>query len=166
MTGCGANWLAMVDGLGTPAWVLAGEHFESVDIGRLGQGLPGRQIVVDVAHEKGVNLTWVIGEDGTRLGRIQSVYSRFHELIDWTGDGLDEIVMGDSGAVIDGSGKVVAVLDVPERGIVQIGDVDGDGVPEVVHSRLDEVRIFKPAWQPSPDRPAAHAGSGLSFTLY
>jgi len=30
-------------------------------------------------------------------------------LIDWTGDGLDEIVMGDSGAVIDGSGKVVAV---------------------------------------------------------
>ncbi len=108
MTGCGANWLAMVD-VSAPAGA-GGRAF------RVGGHRPARSrlarppIVVDVAHEKGVNLTWVIGRGWHAVGSHSNrSYSRFHELIDWTGDGLDEIVMGDSGAVIDGSGKVVAV---------------------------------------------------------
>jgi len=166
MTGCGGNWIAVMDGLGHPQWVLSGEHFESVDIGQLGHGLPGRQLVVDIDHLPDKTHTWVIGEDGTRLGRFYSPAGRHHDLVDWDGDGFDEIVIGDGGAVINGAGQVIAVLDVPARGIVQVGDLDGDGVPEVTHHWLDEIRIFKPAWQPSPDRPAAQAGSGLNYTLY
>ena len=165
MTGCGANYMARLDGSGRALWELTGEHFESVDVARLRPDLPGVQFVVDVAHQKGTNLTWVIGDDGTRLGCIRSPYSRFHELVDWNGDGCDEIVFGDTGALVAGAGRVLGVLDLPERSIVQVGDVTGDGVPDVICSSLRDVRLYRNPSTARPPMPPPR-GSGLNFTLY
>ena len=52
MTFCGANGIALLDGHGKPIWEVTGEHFESVDVGRICADLPGLQLAVDIDHRR------------------------------------------------------------------------------------------------------------------
>ena len=60
----------MLDGNGKLMWRDTGVHFESVFFGKLDPALPGRQLVVDVAHQAwGKEPLLILDEQGTLLGR-------------------------------------------------------------------------------------------------
>jgi len=171
LTLCGANDIAMVDGNGAVIWERAGSHFESVDIGRVIAERPGPQILVDIDHQpSGKGPLWLLDENGALLGRINTNYARHHHLLDWTGDGLDEIFNADSGAIYDDKGRRIATLAAPpaanegERSIL-VGDFTGDGVPDVALVTTTAVYVFKNENGVKPT-PRLGLGTEFNFTLY
>ena len=171
LTLCGANGIAMVDGNGKTIWERSGSHFESIDIGRVVTERPGPQILVDIDHQPfGKGPLLLMDEDGALLGRINTDYARHHDLLDWTGDGLDEIFNAHSGAIYDSKGRRIATLTAPpaadegERSLL-VGDFTGDGVPDVALVTTTAVYIFK---NEKGAKPAHRVGLGteFNFTLY
>lgn len=174
MTLCGANGIALLDGGGKPLWEITGHHFESVDVGRICANSQGLQFAVDIDHApKGEGPVWIIDENGQVKTRIKADWVRFHALVDWTGDGLDEIVMAQPRALYDGQGRIVARLamnprdDTDGAGIVMTGDFTGDGVPDVMLTTkaMTHVFIYKNERGRKP-HPSAPLGTGVNFTLY
>jgi len=171
LTLCGANGIATIDGNGAVIWERTGSHFESVDIGRVIAERPGLQILVDIDHQPfGRSPLWLLDESGELLGRINTNYARHHHLLDWTGDGLDEIVNADSGAIYDGKGRRIATLVAPpatdrgERSLL-VGDFTGDGVPDVALVTTTVVYAFKNENGVKPT-PRVGLGTEFNFTLY
>ena len=175
LTCCGANNVALVDGTGKVIWEVAGHHFESVDVGRLFPGVSGQQIVVDIDHQPlGNSPIWVLDEKGELLSRIVTDYSRHHCLLDWTGDGVDEILVAHNGGIYDHHGRRVGVLAVPGGGLeverkgersILIGDITGDGVRDVMMATTENVYIYinkKGKKGKGPIMP----GTEFNFTLY
>lgn len=171
LTCCGAKNLAVIDGTGKVCWELAGQHFESIDIGSMIPGMKSPQITVDIDHVTGQGPLWVVGDDGAFLGRITTDYSRHHALVDWNGDQLDEVIIAHNRSLYNGKGQCIAVLDGPE--IVPIdkyemsvitGDFTGDGARDIGLVTPNAVYLYKnpspPANQPTP------LGTDLNFTLY
>nr|MCU0874532.1 VCBS repeat-containing protein [Pirellulaceae bacterium] len=81
----------------------------------------------------------MIDEQGTVQTKIMTDYARHHGLLDWTGDGLAEVVVAQSRGVYDGQGRRVATLAMDENDdltgeerLVLNGDFSGDGVPDVL----------------------------------
>jgi hypothetical protein len=177
MTFCGANGIALLNGNGTPVWELTGEHFESVDVGRICAGStgPGLDIAVDIDHRAwGEGPLWVLDELGAVKTKILTDYARHHALLDWTGDGVDEILIAQPRALFDGQGRVVArfALDPAddqegEERLAMTGDLTGDGVPDVLLTTraMTHVYLYKNERGKKPDRPA-QLGTGVNFTLY
>jgi hypothetical protein len=175
LTCCGANNIALVDGTGRILWEAAGHHFESVDVGRVFPGVGGRQLVVDIDHQPlGNSPLWVLDEKGNLLGRIVTDYSRHHCLLDWTGDGVDEILAAHNGCIYDYHGRRIGVFAVPGGGLIGkskgersmlIGDMTGDGVRDVMMATPEKVYIYvnrkgkKSSGQVRP-------GTEFNFTLY
>ena len=111
LTCCGANDIAVVDGNGTVHWEVSGHHFESVDVGRVLPDHPGKQVVVDIDHgPPGEGPVWVIDEAGAVLGRITTEYARHHVLLDWTGDGYDEILVARHRGLYGHDGRRIGVF--------------------------------------------------------
>jgi len=171
LTLCGANGIAMIDGNGKAIWERAGSHFESLDLGRIVAERPGPQILVDIDHQPfGKGPLCLFGENGVLLGRINTDYARHHHLLDWTGDGLDEIVNAHSGAVYDRRGRRIATLAAPpaadkgERSLL-VGDFTGDGVADVCLVTTAAVHVFKNEHGAQPAHPVG-LGTELNFTLY
>jgi hypothetical protein len=171
LTLCGANGIAMLDGNGAVIWERAGSHFESIDIGRVIAERPGPQILVDIDHQPfGKGPLCLIDENGALLGRINADYARHHHMLDWTGDGLDEIFNAHSGAIHNSKGRRIATLVAPpaadrgERSLL-VGDFTGDGVPDVTLATPTALHIFK---NENGAKPAHRVGLGteLNFTLY
>lgn len=180
LTYCGANCIAMTDGAGKTLWELTGHHFESVDIAKIRKDVPGKQIVVDIDHRPfGQGPVWLLDDKGNRLGSWTTDYGRHHRLIDWDGDGLDEALLGNARGVFNGHGKCVAKFGPAgafdkaagpqppgnDPGpLAAVGDLDGDGRPEVILHSTSTVRIYKSAKAgkiaPGP------VGTGVNFTLY
>jgi len=173
LTCCGADNIAMIDGNGRTLWEVAGHHFESIDVGKI---LPdGRepQIVVDIDHQPlGKSLLWVLDEFGNLLGQIVSGYCRHHCLLDWTGDGVDEILVSHNGALYNHKGRRIGAFVTPgeeptakgERSMLT-GDMTGDGVPDAMIVTTNAVYIYENAKgkrQPGP----ARLGTEFNFTLY
>lgn len=175
MTLCGANCIAMVDGNGKAIWEVAGEHFESVDVGRICEGMPGLQIAVDIDHRPWGNAPFcVLDETGRVQTRFTTDYARHHALLDWTGDGVAEIVIAQPRALFDGQGRPAARLEMPgeddatgEERLALIGDLTGDGVPDVMLTTraMTHVFIYKNEHGKKPTPPAS-LGTGVNFTLY
>jgi hypothetical protein len=175
LTCCGANNVALVDGTGRILWEAAGHHFESVDVGRVFPGIDGWQLVVDIDHQPlGNSPLWVLDEKGNLLGRIVTDYSRHHCLLDWTGDGVDEILVAHNGGIYDYHGKRIGVFAVPGGGLIGkskgersmlIGDMTGDGVRDVTIATTETVYIFKNVKGLKLNGPV-RLGSELNFTLY
>jgi hypothetical protein len=175
LTCCGANNVALVDGTGRVLWEVAGHHFESVDVGRVFPGMAGQQLVVDIDHQPlGNSPLWVLDEKGNLLGRIVTDYSRHHCLLDWTGDGVDEILVAHNGCIYDYHGRRIGVFAVPEDSLegkskgersMLIGDMTGDGVRDVMMAAPEKVYIYvnrkgkKSSGQVQP-------GTEFNFTLY
>jgi hypothetical protein len=171
LTLCGANGIAMLDGNGTVIWERVGSHFESLDLGRVIAGRPGPQILVDIDHQpRGKGPLWLLDENGALLGRINTRYARHHHLLDWTGDGLDEIFNADSGAIYDGRGRRIATLAAPPAGdgaerSLLVGDFTGDGVPDVALVTTTALYIFRNENGAKSARPVG-LGTELNFTFY
>ncbi|MDQ1256446.1 MAG: hypothetical protein QG656_1042 [Candidatus Hydrogenedentes bacterium] len=171
ITCCGANNLAMLDGNGKILWEVPGEHFESIDIGRVFPNVPGPQIIVDIDHRED-GPVWIFDEKGQLLGRIVTDYSRHHALVDWDGDGNDEIVVGHNAALYSHQGKRIATLiadpaeDITksERSLA-IGDIDGDGLPDILLITPETVQIYRNPATNKPTNPIP-LGTEPNFTLY
>jgi hypothetical protein len=180
---CGDRRLMAVDGNGDVQWELAGHHFESVDIGRVCPEQSAAQILVDLVPPSAGHRNyalWVLDEDGLLLGRIAADYGRFHTLVDWNGDGCEEIVLPHSRGLFDFRGRRIGTFAVepqgdvygqrpPEEGeignIVLKGDMNGDGIPDVTITGPDAVWIFRNDAGHTPAGDAA-PGCGTNFTLY
>jgi len=175
MTLCGANAIALMDGNGRLIWELAGEHFESVDVGRICAEPRSVQLAVDIDHQPwGQGPLWVIDEDGTVRTRIMTDYARHHGLLDWTGDGFAEVIVAQSRFLYDGQGRRVARLAMSEADdrqgeerLVLIGDFTSDGVPDVLLTTrsLTHACVYKNERGRKP-HPPAPLGTGVNFTLY
>ncbi|HNS19619.1 MAG TPA: hypothetical protein PKH24_03930 [Sedimentisphaerales bacterium] len=171
LTLCGANGIAMIDGNGKTLWERTGSHFESIDIGCVTPERAGLQILVDIDHQPfGKGPLCLLDEAGVLLGRINTDYARHHDLLDWDGDGFDEIFNAHSGAIYDSDGRRIATLAAPpaadkgERSILA-GDFTGDGVMDVALVTTTSVYVFK------NDKGVRRAGrtslgTELNFTLY
>ena len=166
ITCCGGNDIALLNGHGKPLWEVTGHHFESIQVGRIIPDHPGLQILVDIDHQpRGEAPLWVLDENGTLLGQIMTDYARQHQLLDWDGDGLDEILVANNRGVFNHEGKRIATFGLPDAGIMAVGDMTGDGVPDVLMTSGLTVAIFKNDTGKMPDKPAP-LGSGLNYTLY
>jgi hypothetical protein len=171
LTLCGANGIAMIDGNGKVIWERAGSHFESIDLGRVVTERPGPQILVDIDHQPfGKGPLLLMDENGALLGRINTDYARHHHLLDWTGDGLDEILNAHSGAIYSNKGRRIATLTAPpatnkgEQSLL-VGDFTGDGVPDVALVTTTALYIFKNESGVKP-RQRIGLGTEFNFTLY
>jgi len=168
LTCCGADNVALMDGNGKVLWEVAGHHFESIDVGHVIPDRPGPQIVVDIDHRpRGESPIWVLNEQGDLLGQIVTEYSRHHRLLDWTGDRFDEILVAFNRAMYNHRGERIATFDTRHQPgtTLLIGDMTGDGVPDVMIATEDAVYIFKNEKGAKPDRPTP-LGSAFNFTLY
>jgi len=173
LTCCGANNVAMIDGTGKVLWEVAGHHFESIDIGPVLPGARGPQVVVDIDHQPlGKSPIWVLDGFGNLLGRIVTDYSRHHCLLDWTGDGVNEILVGHNGAIYDHRGRRIATLVTPgaeptrkgERSIL-VGQMTGDGVADVLMATSEHAYIYRNQ-KGKKTADTAAAGTEFNFTLY
>jgi outer membrane protein assembly factor BamB len=171
LTLCGANGIAVVDGNGKTIWERGGSHFESIDVGRVIAARAGPQILVDIDHQPfGKGPLWLLDEDGALLGRINTDYTGHHDLLDWNGDGFDEIFSAHSGAVYDSKGRRIVTLAAPpaaksgERSIL-MGDFTGDGIPDVALVTTTAIYIFR---NEGGVKSAHRVGLGteFNFTLY
>lgn len=151
VTHCGGKQMTMLDGNGRMIWRVTGLHFESVFFGRLDPQLPGRQLVVDIAHQPwGQEPLLILDEQGVLLGRYLMTRSRQHRLVDWFGTGTDLIFCGQARALLNARGAKVARFetpmpegaDPPEGGgdplryMVHLADVNVDGRPDLVLSTV------------------------------
>lgn len=175
ITLCGANGIALIDGEGRPIWEVAGHHFESVDVGRICADAPGLQMAVDIDHRPwGDGPVWVLDERGEVRTKITTDYARHHALVDWTGDGLDEILVAQPRALYDGQGRRVATLAMDEKDdqegeerLALTGDFTGDGVPDIALTTraMTHVHLYRNERGRKPNPPAP-LGTGTNFTLY
>lgn len=174
LTCCGAENLAMIDGNGQILWEISGRHFESINVGEFDSSRPGLEILVDIDHLPwGESPLWVLDTMGNRLGRIIADYCRHHKFLDWTGDGLAEIVIAQNQAIYDQQGKRIFTLAIPpgdrqvEQGETSLltGEMTGDGILDLLIVNPDRVSIFKNENGRKPERPVP-LGTGLNVTLY
>lgn len=131
--------------------------------------------VVDIDHRPwGEGPVWTLDERGQVRTRIMTDYARHHAPLDWTGDGLAEVVVAQSRTLYEGGGQPVAVLVQDpaddrqgEERLALNGDFTGDGVPDVLLTTraLTHVHLYRNERGLRP-RPPAPLGTGLNVTLY
>ena len=116
-TFCGGNRIASVDDTGKMIWSIAGTglHYESVDIGSVCPDVPGKQIVVDIPYadwgEMSPFKSLANGEKSWAKSFVLT--TRFHRLVEWTGDDYQEIIVGQDRCMFDGKGQKIAIFDMP-----------------------------------------------------
>lgn len=170
LTCCGAKNIACIDGNGKTLWEIPGSHFESIQTGYIFPGMTEPCLIVDIDHvPRGESPLWVLGSDGKLLGRITADYCRHHGLLDWSGDGYDEIFLVDGHGIFDHKGKRIFTLNTnnkPGHSII-FGDMTGDGVSDVTLVTIEpgKVHIFKNenGKKTVTDK---HLGCGVNFTYY
>ncbi len=96
--------------------------------------------------------------------------SRHHALLDWTGDGVNEILVGNSGAIYNQQGKRIATLTYSPTarspgGSLLIGDMTGDDIPDVMLATPSRVYIFQNI-KGKKNRTPYGLGTEPNFTLY
>ena len=176
ITLCGANCVALLDGDGKVLWERTGHHFESIDIGRIIPNHAGPHICVDIDHQPyGNSPIWVLDEKGRPLGRVVTDYSRHHCLLDWTGDGVEEILVAHKGGLYNHQGQRIGTFNTPglemdsgqtkyEKSLL-LGDMTGDGIRDVIIVTPHAVYIYKNTRGKRPDMPVS-LGTEFNMTLY
>ena len=114
-----------------------------------------------------------MNENGELLGQIMTYGARFHFPIDWHGNGVESIVIGHIGAIFDGAGNKVAHLETPEswgnnKAICHCGDMDGDGIPDVVLGSPDgsEVCVYRNEKGGPGSQPPVRHFTHVNYTMY
>ncbi|MBN1349262.1 hypothetical protein JXJ21_07625 [candidate division KSB1 bacterium] len=174
ITCCGADRMGLVDGNGHWIWSLGGHHFESIDIGKVHPDIPGRQIIVDIDHQpRGKSPLWLLSAEGELLGQIIADRCRRHQLIDWFGNGIQSIVIGQERAIFDGMGNMVGFFELPGLAEpvkinvqVYAAELTGDSIPDLIFhtAPASSVYLFKNAKGRKIE--GVELGSGKNFTLY
>lgn len=177
LTCCGAYNIAMIDGNGRTLWEVPGAHFESIDVGHIFPDYPGKQLLVDDGAWAGApdrsNPMWIFDDQGKHIGRIATKYSRHHRLLDWDGDGLDEMFIAEGGAIYDHDGSRIGTLhtsepppgtDYFEKSLI-VGDMDGDGIADITLTTPYAIYIYRNESGVKAVSPVS-LGSGVNFTLY
>lgn len=104
------------------------------------------------------------------LGRINTDYPRHHRLLDWTGDGLDEIFNAHGGAIYDNRGQRIAALTAQpatnkgERSLI-VGTFTGDSIRDVTLVMTTTLHVFKNENGAKPGH-RVDLGTEFNFTLY
>jgi hypothetical protein len=178
VTCCGANLIALLDGLGNIVWEIDGHHFESLRVGPMTPGLPDKQIFVDIDHTPyGNSQTWLIDFEGHHFGTYLTNYSRHHGILDWNGDGFYEVVLANALSICDGSGNRVALFALDQEPkevtkdqpgsdpnpLVNICDVNGDGADDVVLHTDTKIFVYLNPSKAGKDSVITDIGN---FTLY
>jgi len=181
VTCCGANLVAFLDGAGNVLWEISGHHFESADAAAISPDFEGKQIVVDIDHRSyGDSPIRLIHTDGTHIGTYVTNYSRHHRLVDWNGDGLDEIVLANALTICDGSGNRVVSFDLDGKAddirveqpagdpgpLVSVVDVTGNGVEDVILHTDGKIFVFASGREPSQTKGRNVVSDTTNFTLY
>jgi outer membrane protein assembly factor BamB len=176
LTCCGANNIALIDGNGKVLWEVSGQHFESIDVGRIIPNHAGPHICVDIDHQPyGKSPVWVLDEQGRHLGRLVTDYSRHHCLLDFTGDGIEEILVAHKGGLYNYQGQRIGTFNTPteqtheetttyEKSML-IGDMTGDEVLDVILATPYNVYIYKNTKGKKSGKPV-RLGTERNFTLY
>ncbi len=174
VTCCGANGLAMLNGEGTVLWELTGHHFESLQVGALFPDEQGKQIFVDIDHEpQGKSPLWVVDGGGQPRGKLMTDYGRHHRLVDWTGNGVEEMVVAENLGIFNHKGERIGFFKLPvapgntveyEKSALR-GDFDGDGVVDIAIASPSHLFIFRNE-AGKPGIPPVPLGTGLNWTLY
>jgi hypothetical protein len=173
LTCCGANNIAMIDGTGEAIWEVVGHHFESIDVGRVLPDGREAQIVVDIDHRPlNESPLWLMDRFGNLLGQIISPYCRHHSLLDWTGDGAEEMLVSHNGAIYNHKGRRIGTFTTPgkaptakgERSML-IGDMTGDGVGDVMIVTPKAVYIYENT-KGKKQAGGLPIGTEFNFTLY
>lgn len=156
---CGADCFALLDGTGRVIWQKTGEHYESIDVGQMDRD--GREEVVffvDCDHlPRGKSKAYLFSEKGDPLGLVNLYYGRQHRMVDWTGDGASDIVLGNSRTILDSKGNIIAILGMGEKEreiiarqmagnqepYVSIVDVNGNDAGDVILHTLDQAIIHE-----------------------
>ncbi|REJ92562.1 MAG: hypothetical protein DWQ35_12040 [Planctomycetota bacterium] len=166
ITCCNDDNLACLDGNGRVLWERPGHHFESIQLGRIFPDLDEPQLLVDIAHRpRGRSPLWVVDAAGHPRGKLMLDSSRHHELLDWTGDGLADILVAAQHGVFDYRGERVATFDVPSAGrTMMLGDMTGDGISDVTILTSEPMMVHVFENQKGTTR--APLGCGVNRTLY
>lgn len=167
LTCCGAKNIAMVDGNGKTVWEITGHHFESIQVGTILPKPRGPHLLVDIDHTpRGESDLWILDRKGNLCGKIRGEYCRHHALIDWNGDGLEEIVVGHSGAMYGPAGRRIATLSAPiDAGVLLLGDFTGDGICDVARGNPNVLYIYQNESTRKPCTPVP-LGTPLNITYY
>jgi outer membrane protein assembly factor BamB len=176
LTCCGANNIAFIDGNGRVLWEVSGRHFESIDIGSIMPGSASPVICVDIDHQPyGKSPIWVLDEQGRRLGRLITDYSRHHCLLDFTGDGIEEILVAHNGGLYDNQGRRIGTFNTPDEKTAAanskyeksmlIGDMTGDGILDVLIATPYTVYMYENKRGKKSIAPV-RLGTEPNFTLY
>jgi hypothetical protein len=173
--------VAFLDGAGNTLWEISGHHFESADAAAISPGFEGKQIFVDIDHRPyGNSPVWLIGIDGAHIGTYMTNYSRHHRLVDWNGDGFDEIVLSNALTICDGSGNRVVSFDLDGEAedirceqsagdpgpLVSVVDLTGNGVEDVVLHTDKKIFVFASGRSPSQTGRKNIVSDTTNFTLY
>jgi len=178
---CGGNDLAMTTAAGEFLWRQRPEitdfHFQTTHVGNVKPDVPGYEIVVDEGWaQPGRARLALLDADGRWLGCYYVSYPRFHQLIDWDGDGVMEVAIPSDQVLCDGRGRAVLRLDgAPELGgpgvetpMLRIADVCGDGRDELIFYNAESIVIYsnpKPAAREVPPQPVVQQRYH-NFTYY
>ncbi len=174
MTMCGGNALVMTDGDGRLVWRQTGHHYESVHVGKVRADLRDLQLIVDIDHLRVPRKPLcMFDESGSLLGRIITDYTRHHILVDFYGDGHDEIGSAVPRGLFDGRGRRVVTFTVGpnERPLlIAAGDMTGNGADDVLLTTIGEPSVYKVYLYKNESRKPAKrcppTGTGLNFSLY
>jgi hypothetical protein len=109
------------------------------------------------------------------LGRIVTNCSRHHCLLDWDGDGDDEIIVAHGGGLYNHRGRRIATFATPgsqaaggepgyEKSLL-VGDMDGDAVADLLIATPQTVYVYRNVHGKKMRGPA-RLGTEPNFTLY
>ena len=165
-TCCGGNDLILTDHLGTRLWQLRPNvalHFQSARAAELQPRTPGKEIVVDIAGDPKPppDRLMLLNLQGNILGCYMPDYTRFHDVIDWDGDGVMEIIIPRADGIFDARGRqLVRFLNPPphpterETPFCYVADVYNDGNDDVILLDDSSIRIYNnprlPPRKPNP----------------
>ena len=165
-TCCGGSDLIVTNHRSDRLWQMGPKvalHFQSARAAEIRPDIPGKEIVADIAGDPLplADRLMVIDMKGNVLGSYVADYTRFHEVIDWNGDGVMEIIIPRADGIFDGSGRrLVRFLNPPphptdrETPFCYAADVYGDGNDDVILLDDSSIRIYSnrrlPARKPKP----------------
>ena len=166
LTCCGDDNIACVDGEGRVLWERPGHHFESIQLGTIFPDLPGPHVLVDIAHRPhGENPLWVLDSAGHQRGQIMLDNSRIHGLVDWNGDGNDEILVSAGHGIFDYRGVRIGTFNTGAPGSVMLlGDMTGDGISDVTILTQEPASVH--IFENKRGKTLAELGCGVNYTLY
>lgn len=174
LTCCGANRVGMIDGTGNWIWSRSGHHFESIDIGKVHPDIAGQQIIVDIDHRPwGESPLWVLSANGELLGQITADRCRRHQLIDWSGDGIQSILIAQARAMFDATGQKTGIFQLPGvpdsmkiKVQAYVAEMTSDGVPDVIFHTAPAAAVYIFRNEEGRKVEGIESGSGKNFTLY